>query len=151
MAANKRLVGKGAMAMTIQKMTEIRCAAAPPPGGHYAQAVLHRDTLYVSGQLGVTANRAGSASPSVGEQVAFALRNIEAIAGVIGASLDDILRCTIYVTDVAHWDEVNRAYAAVFGAHRPARSIIPCGPLHFDALVEIEAVVAVDAGADWSV
>lgn len=131
--------------MKRQKMIEIRCAAAPPPGGHYAQAILHRHTLYVSGQLGVTGETQYPESRSIGDQVDFALGNIEAIAGVVGASMDDIVRCTVYVTDVAHWGEVNRAYAAFFGAHRPARSIVPCGPLHFGALVEIEAVVAVGA------
>ena len=131
--------------MKVQKMTEIRCAAAPPPGGHYAQAMLHRDTLYVSGQLGVTGETPDPESRSVGEQVNFALGNIAAIVGVVGASPDDIVRCTVYVTDVAHWGEVNRAYAEFFGTHRPARSIVPCGPLHFGALVEIEAVVAVGA------
>jgi 2-iminobutanoate/2-iminopropanoate deaminase len=43
----------------------------------------------------------------------------------------------------AHWGGVNHAYAAFFGEHRPARSIVPSGPLHFGALVEIEAVIAV--------
>ena len=129
--------------MKVQKMTEIRCAAASPSGGHYAQAMLHRDTLYVSGQLGVTGETPDPESRSVGEQVNFALGNIAAIAGVVGASPGDIVRCTVYVTDVAHWGEVNRAYAAFFGTHRPARSIVPSGPLHFNALVEIEAVVAV--------
>lgn len=124
-----------------QKLTEIRCADAPPPGGHYAQAILHRDTLYVSGQLGIT--KETSEGVPIAEQVAFALGNIEAIAGVVGAAKEDIIRCTLYVTDVAHWGEVNSAYAAFFGPHRPARSIVPGGPLHFGALVEIEAVVAV--------
>lgn len=128
-------------------MTEIRSAAAPPPGGHYAQAMLHGDTLYVSGQLGVTGETPEPEKISIGEQVRFALGNIEAIAGVVGASLDDIIRCTVYVTDVAHWGEVNRAYAEFFGTHRPARSIVSSGPLHFGALVEIEAVVAVGFGA----
>lgn len=128
-----------------EKMTEIRCADAPPPGGHYVQAMLHRDTLYVSGQLGVTRDTPDPAAVPVAEQVSFALANIAAIGRVVGAQIDDIVRCTIYVTDVAHWDEVNRAYAAFFGAHRPARSIVPCGPLHFGALVEIEAVVAASA------
>lgn len=132
--------------MMIQKTSEIRCDAAPPPGGHYAQAVLHRDTLYVSGQLGVTGETADAADLSVSEQVNFALANIEAIIRVVGASREDIVRCTIYVTDVAHWGEVNRAYAAFFGMHRPARSIVPCGPLHHQALVEIEAIVAISQG-----
>jgi 2-iminobutanoate/2-iminopropanoate deaminase len=126
-----------------QKLTEIRCADAPPPGGHYAQAVLHRDTLYVSGQLGVTKDTPDADSVPVADQVAFALGNIEAIARVVGAAKEDVIRCTVYVTDVEHWGEVNRAYAAFFGTHRPARSIVPSGPLHFGALVEIEAIVAV--------
>lgn len=129
--------------MTHQKLTEIRCAAAPPPGGHYAQAVLHRDTLYVSGQLGVTRETPDAENVGIAEQVTFALHNIAAIAGVVGATVDDIIRCTVYMADIAHWDDANRAYAAFFGAHRPARSIVPCGPLHFGALIEIEAVVAV--------
>lgn len=127
----------------IQKLTEIRCADAPPPGGHYAQAVLHRDTLYVSGQLGVTKDTPAPDTVSITDQVAFALGNIEAIARVVGAAKEDVVRCTVYVTDVEHWGAVNRAYAAFFGTHRPARSIVPSGPLHFGALVEIEAVVAV--------
>ncbi|WP_411341077.1 Rid family hydrolase [Sphingopyxis sp. J-6] len=128
-----------------EKMTEIRCADAPMPGGHYVQAMLHRDTLYVSGQLGVTRDTPDPAAVPIAEQVSFALANIAAIGRVVGAGIDDIVRCTVYVTDVAHWDEVNRAYAAFFGAHRPARSIVPCGPLHFGALVEIEAVIAASA------
>lgn len=126
-----------------QKLTEIRCADVPPPGGHYAQAVLHRDTLYVSGQLGVTKDTPDAETVSIADQVAFALGNIEAIARVVGAAKEDVIRCTVYVTDVEHWGEVNQAYAAFFGAHRPARSIVPSGPLHFGALVEIEAVIAV--------
>jgi len=80
---------------------------------------------------------------SIAHQVTFALKNIAAIGRVVGAHIDDIVRCTVYVADIAHWDEANRAYAAFFGAHRPARSIVPCGPLHFGALIEIEAVIAV--------
>ncbi|WP_447761197.1 RidA family protein [Sphingopyxis panaciterrae] len=129
--------------MKVQRTTEIRCADAPPPGGHYAQAVLHGDTLYVSGQLGVTGATPDPENVPIADQVTFALRNIAAIGAVVGAAIDDIVRCTVYVTDIAHWDEANRAYAAFFGAHRPARSIVPCRPLHFGALIEIEAVVAV--------
>ncbi|MBO9696885.1 MAG: RidA family protein [Sphingopyxis sp.] len=127
----------------IQKLTEIRCADAPPPGGHYAQAVLHRDTLYVSGQLGVTGDTPDAELVSIADQVAFALSNIEAIAHVVGAAKEDVIRCTIYVPNVEHWGDVNRAYAAFFDTHRPARSIVPSGSLHYGALVEIEAVVAV--------
>ena len=131
--------------MNAGKLTEIRCAEAPPPGGHYTQAMLHGDTLYVSGQLGVTKTTPNAENIPIAEQVAFALGNIAAIGRVVGAQIDDVIKCTVYVTDIAHWDEANRAYAAFFGSHRPARAIVPCNPLHFGALVEIEAVIAVNA------
>jgi 2-iminobutanoate/2-iminopropanoate deaminase len=131
--------------MNASKLTEIRCAEAPPPGGHYAQAVQHGDTLYVSGQLGVTRDTPDAGNVPIAEQVTFALNNIAAIGRVVGAEIDDVIRCTVFVTDIAHWDEANRAYAAFFGSHRPARSIVPCNPLHFGALVEIEAMIAVNA------
>jgi len=135
MAADRRLVME-------PLMTEIRCAAAPPPGGHYAQAVLHGDTLYISGQLGLTRGT-DPAAVIVAEQVAFALGNVERIARVVGAGREGVVKCTMYVTDIAHWDEANRAYAAFFGTHRAARLVVPCGTLHFGAAVEIEAVVAI--------
>ncbi len=125
------------------RLTEVRCAEAPPAGGHYAQAVLHGTALYVSGQLGVTHDILDPAAVSVTEQVAFALGNIERIARVVGAGRDDVVKCTVFVTSIEHWGEANRAYAAFFGAHRPARSVVPCAELHFGAKVEIEAVVAV--------
>ena len=123
------------------KMTEVRCAQVAPPGGHYAQAQLHGNTLYVSGQLGLGPGM--SIETSVAEQVAFALENVERIARVVGAARGDIVRCTLYLDGVEHGDEANRAYAAFFGTHRPARSVVPCATLHHGCKVEIEAIVAV--------
>ncbi len=130
------------MAMAgIPRMTEVRCAGAPAPGGHYAQAMLHGGTLYVSGQLGLA--RDMPVETSVTEQVAFALGNLERVARVVGATRNDVVKCTVFVAGIEHWEEANRAYAAFFGSHRPARSVVPCGPLHFGCKVEVEAVVAV--------
>ena len=123
------------------KMTEVRCAQVAPPGGHYAQAQLHGNTLYVSGQLGLAPGQ--PAETSIADQVAFALENVERIARVVGAGRGDVVRCTLFLVGVEHWDEANRAYAAFFGAHRPARSVVPCGALHHGCKVEIEAIVAV--------
>lgn len=128
---------------TTPGLTEVRCAGTPPPGGHYAQGVLHGDLLYVSGQLGVTRDTPDPDAVPVADQVAFALGNIERIARVVGAGRADVVKCTVFVTGIEHWDEANRAYAAFFSAHRPARSVVPCRPLHFGAKIEIEAIVAV--------
>ncbi|MGI4795457.1 MAG: RidA family protein [Janthinobacterium lividum] len=130
-------------ATTTPKLSEVRCAEAPPPVGHYAQGVLHGNLLHVSGQLGVTRDTPDPDAVPVAEQMAFALGNIERIAGVVGAGRTDVVKCTVFVAGIEHWEEANRAYAAFFGAHRPARSVVPCSPLHFGARIEIEAVVAV--------
>ena len=131
------------MALSAPRLTEVRCQAAPPPGGHYAQAVLHGASLYVSGQLGGARDTPDPATVSVSEQVGVALGNIERIARVVGASRNDVVKCSVFVTDIAWWEEANRAYAAFFGMHRPARSVVPCPALHFGAKIEIEAIVAV--------
>lgn len=131
------------MAATTRRLTEVRCAEAPPPGGHYAQGLLHGNLLHVSGQLGVTRDTPDPDAVPVAEQMAFALSNVEHIARVVGAGRADIVKCTVFVAGIEHWEEANRAYAAFFGAHRPARSVVPCSPLHFGARVEVEAVVAV--------
>ncbi len=128
---------------TTPKLTEVRCAGVPPPGGHYAQAVLHGGLLHVSGQLGITRDTPEPRAVPVADQVGFALANIERIARVVGAGRTDVVKCTVFVTGIEHWDEANLAYADFFGAHRPARSVVPCSALHFGAKVEIEAVVAV--------
>jgi reactive intermediate/imine deaminase len=124
------------------KLMEIHSAEATPAGGHYAQAIRHGDTLYISGQLGVTRSTVDAAQVPIGQQVAFALGNIEKLAQAAGAGRNDVVKCTVFVTGIEHWDEANKAYAAFFGEHKPARSIVPCLPLHFGAKVEIEAVVA---------
>jgi 2-iminobutanoate/2-iminopropanoate deaminase len=125
------------------RQTRIVNSQAATPLGHYSQGVLHGDTLYVSGQLGVGKDTPTPDAVAVGDQVAYALGNIEAIARTVGASRSDVVKATIYVTDISLWGEANKAYAAFFGDHKPARSVVPCPELHLGAKIEIEAIVAV--------
>ena len=50
---------------------------------------------------------------------------------------------TLYVSDISHWPDVNRAYAEMMGSHRPARAVVPTRDLHYGYLVEIQAIAAV--------
>lgn len=77
------------------------------------------------------------------EQAIRTLRNVEAVLVAAGSSLDQVLSLTIYVTGEEHWSGVNAAVAEVFGAHRPARAIIPISPLRGDAMLEVQATAAV--------
>ncbi len=114
------------------------------PGGHYSYGVVHGDLVYVSGQLPIDprTGRKLTGEP-LDAQVRQALDNLDAVLRAAGSRRDLVLKTTVYVTDIALWDQVNAVYAGFFGEHRPARSIVPTGPLHFGLLVEIEAVAAV--------
>lgn len=114
---------------------------APAPGGHYAQAIVAGGTVYVSGQLGVL--RGQDPGRSLRDQTLFALASLDAILKAAGCDRTRVAKTTLYISDMAGWDEVNAAYAEFFGDHRPARSVVPTGPLHFGARVEIEAIAVI--------
>jgi len=75
-------------------------------------------------------------------QTERALRNVELVLVAAGASLDRVLQMTIYISDGDKWGAVNATYAKVMGAHRPARAVVPVSPLHYGALIEIQAIAA---------
>lgn len=117
---------------------------APSPAGHYSQAVVHGGLVFVAGQLPIDPARGRQPGPhgSIAEQTVRALRNVAAILVAAGSGLDRLLQVTIYVSDMEHWGEVNEAYAAVLGDHRPARAVVPVKELHHGYAVEIQAIAA---------
>ncbi|WP_338477530.1 RidA family protein [Pseudomonas trivialis] len=120
------------------KTVHTRDAAAP--AGHYAQAVSHNGTLYISGQLPVSPDGGHNFSASFADQAQIALGNLLAILHASGGTPADLLKVTVYVTSIAHWPEFDRLYAAALGEHRPARAVVPVPELHHGYLIEIEAV-----------
>lgn len=113
---------------------------APLPGGHYSQAVVSGNMIFVSGQLPVVPLTGDRLTGDISEQTMQALKNVLSIVKAAGGDITTIARTTIYTTDVKYWAEVNRVYADFFGALLPARSIITVAGLHHGCLVEIEAV-----------
>ncbi len=109
-------------------------------GGHYSPGVVSHGTLYISGQLPMDHAAGRLAEGGAAAQTKAALENVERILLAAGAQKENVVLCRVYVPDVALWDEVNAAYAAFFGAHKPARVVVPTTTLHHGALVEIEAI-----------
>ena len=124
-------------------MEKIFTDHAPKPAGHYAQAVVHGNLVYVSGQLPIDPLSGEKNTGSIEEQTEQALHNIEAILKAAGSDLRQVLKTTVYISDIALWDRVNKVYADFFGKHHPARSVVPTRELHFGFLIEIEAVATV--------
>jgi len=129
---------------------EIKMKIVVPQGfrkgaGHYAPGVISNGMLYISGQLPVDPETGMIAEGSVGAQTKQALANVERILLAAGLTRENVVQCRVYVPDVAYWDEVNAAYAEFFGAHMPARVVVPSRNLHGGALVEIEALAEMEA------
>lgn len=115
---------------------------APAPAGHYSQAKVAAGLVFVSGQLPL--QPPSMAIPEgIEAQLIQAMKNLEHILQAAGCSLQDLVSVQLFITDVALWPEVNRVYAGIMGASMPARTIVPVGPLHYGALVEVNAIAAI--------
>ena len=116
--------------------------AAPKPAGHYSQAVAHGDLVFVSGQLPVSLEGKALADKSFEEQVRVALANMLSIVKAAGSGPDRVLKVTAFIVGVEHWPAFNKIYGEVFGASRPARSVVPVPSLHHGCLIELECIAA---------
>ena len=120
--------------------TVIKSASAPAALGPYSQAIRKGDTLYLSGQLGIVPTTGELISPDVAEQTTQALANMKAVLAQAGASVDDVCKVTVFLTDMADFQTVNDVYARTFTANPPARSCVAVAALPKGARVEVEAI-----------
>jgi 2-iminobutanoate/2-iminopropanoate deaminase len=115
---------------------------APAAIGPYSQAVRHGDTLYVSGQLPLDP-ATKEMSDDVRAQTRQSMQNIAAIVEAAGSSMDKVIRCGIFVTDLADFAAINEEYATFFSGDYPARATVQVAALPLGAQVEIDAIVMV--------
>ncbi|MFT4075476.1 MAG: RidA family protein [Asticcacaulis sp.] len=113
---------------------------APPPAGHYTQALIGGGHIYISGQLPVRIDGVHQPNVAFETQARQALGNLLAILEAAGGTPDDLLKVTVYIAGIEHWPEFNRIYAQMLGGAKPARSVVPVPELHYGYLVEIDAV-----------
>ncbi|HNP35537.1 MAG TPA: RidA family protein [Woeseiaceae bacterium] len=131
-------------------MESIFTEHAPPPNGHYSQAMVAGNLVFVSGQLPirvVAENRADD-SKAVGgieQQTRIALENVQSILESCNSSLAQVIKTTIYISDISQWGLVDKVYAEFFGSHRPARAVVPTRELHYGYQIEIEAIASLSA------
>ena len=97
-------------------------------------------TLYMSGALGTKDRKL--AEGGVGAETAQALENIKARLAEHGLGMSDVVKCTVFIADMANFGAMNEAYMAAFAAPRPARSALGVNGLAFNAAVEIECIAA---------
>ena len=116
----------------------VRSDEAPPPSGGYSQGIVAGDFLFLAGQgpYDDSGNRVGS---TVADQVRRVLENLDAVARAAGGSLRNAVRVGMYISDMAHFDEMDAEYRRFFSDPMPARTTIQSDLVGFD--VEGDAVV----------
>jgi 2-iminobutanoate/2-iminopropanoate deaminase len=123
----------------------IHTPAAPAAVGPYSQAVRAGNFVFTAGQIGLDPASGQIVEGGVEAQAQQALANLAAVLAAAGSSLDQAVKTTIFLTDMAHFAAVNAVYGAAFSASPPARSTVAVLALPKGALVEIE-VIALAAG-----
>ena len=123
-------------------MEKIETKYSVRDGGHYSPGMRHGDTLYISGQLSIDPETGKPAEGGVTAEARQALSNMDLVLTTAGLTRENVVQCRVYIPDVAYWGELNEAYGEYFGAHKPARVVVPSGPLYGGCRVEIEAVAA---------
>ena len=117
---------------------------APAPIGPYNQAVKSGHLLYTSGQIPIDPATGILVSGGIREQAIQVLENLKAVLEVAGCTLDDVIKTTVFLADMADFPELNILYAEYFGEdNAPARSTVQVAALPKGALVEIEAIAKI--------
>jgi len=106
------------------------------PLGPYTPIVRAGDWLVCSGQIGA---KDGALADGIVAQTTQSIANLAALLESEGASLNDVVKTTVFLSDIANWPVMNDPYVAAFGDHRPARSAFAVRDLPMGALIEIEA------------
>jgi len=109
-----------------------------------SMGIEHDDVVYVSGQAAFDPETGDVVGETVAEETTLTLENVESVLESAGASLDDVVKTQVFLTDVDDFEEMNEAYREAFSEPYPARSAFEVGDLAADIRVEIEAIAATD-------
>jgi reactive intermediate/imine deaminase len=119
----------------------IATGRAPAAIGTYSQAVKAGDVVYLSGQIPLDPETMQIAGPDMAAQIRRVLDNLAAVAEAAGGSLDDVVKLTVYLTDLGHFALVNELMTQYFGEPFPARAAIGVAALPRGVGVEMDAVM----------
>ncbi len=118
----------------------IKTDRAPQAIGPYSQAVKTNGFVYVSGQVAIDPATGQFVAGGIAEQTEQVLRNLTAVLEAAGTGLDQVIKTTVFLADMADFAAMNEVYAKFFASDPPARATVQAAGLPRDARVEIELV-----------
>lgn len=123
-------------------MKVIQTNGAPAAIGPYSQGIVVNNLFYSSGQIPLTPE-GNMVTGDIKDQTHQVFRNLQAVLNEAGASLETVVKATVFIKNMDDFAAVNEVYGEYFSAHKPARSCVEVARLPKDALVEIEVVALV--------
>lgn len=121
-------------------VVHVNPASLSIPGGHYSHASVANGFVFVSGQLPVTPAGTQLVDAPFEAQALQVLANVQAALEAAGSSIGQLVQVRVYLDGVENWPAFDAVYARWAGDAKPARAVVPTGPLHFGFKVEVEAV-----------
>ncbi len=125
------------------RLTAVHTEDAPGAIGPYSQAVVTDGWIFASGQIPLDPETGALVEGGVGAQTDQVLKNLGAVLVAAGGSLRTVVKTTVFLSDMAHFGEMNATYERHFGGHRPARATVAVAGLPKNVDVEIEVVARV--------
>jgi 2-iminobutanoate/2-iminopropanoate deaminase len=122
------------------KREVVTCLDAPKAIGPYSVAITTDNLVFVSGQLGIDPTSGAIVDGGIQAQTRTALTNLKSVLASAGSSLEQVVKTTVYLTDIAQFAEMNAVYAEFFTSDFPARSAIQVAALPKGGIVEVEAI-----------
>ena len=113
---------------------------APPPIGPYSPALLVNDTLYISGQVPINIETGQLITENIELATHQVLRNIKVLLAEASMNLENVVKCTIFMTDLNEFQKMNAVYAGYFEGVAPARETVEISRLPMDAMIEISCI-----------
>lgn len=123
-------------------MKAVQTSQAPAAIGPYSQGIIVNDMFFSSGQIPLTAEGT-MVDGDIKEQTHQVFQNLKAVLAAAGASLETVVKATVFIKNMDEFLLVNEVYGEYFSAHKPARSCVEVARLPKDALIEIEVVALV--------
>lgn len=124
----------------------VQTSDAPAPVGPYSQALRAGAFLFLSGQIPLDPKSGQMASGTIQQETQRVLDNLRAVLAADGLDFSDVVKTTVFMTDLGDFPKMNETYASAFGDARPARATVQVSALPKGARVEIEAIALVRDG-----
>ena len=120
--------------------TEIYSNNAPKPIGPYSQAIKHGNMIFISGQIAIDYQNNNIINKNIAKETETVMKNIKSILKESGCNFQNIVKCSIFLSDMSLFDEVNKIYSKYFSHPFPARETVEVSKLPKNVNVEISAI-----------